>query len=144
MVSALTGCTTKCYTYGCADTTSWVVALRDPDDVHHAAAVAVDEAIGDESVLIAAMTLAECLVAPAKLGNVDVAEAALRAAFDIEDHDDSAPRRWASRRAVAELRLPDAIVMEAALHHGASGIATFDARLAACCRAAGLDVLGDV
>ena len=111
--------------------------------MHHAAAVAVDEAIGDESVLIAAVTLAECLVAPAKLGNVDVAEAALRAAFDIEDHDDSA-LRWASRRAVAELRLPDAIVMEAALHHGACGIATFDARLAACCRAAGPDVLGDV
>lgn len=124
--------------------TSWIVALRDPDDVYHAAAVAVNEAIGDESMLIAAVTLAECLVAPAKLGNVDEAEAALRAAFDIEDHDDSAPRRWATRRAVAGLRLPDAIVMETAVHHGASGVATFNTRLAACCRGAGLDVLGYV
>ncbi len=95
-------------------------------------------------MLIAAVTLAECLVAPAKLGNVDEADAALRAAFDIEDHDDSAPRRWASRRAVAGSRLPDPIVMETALHHGARGVATFDARLTASCRSAGLDVLGDM
>lgn len=124
--------------------TSWIVALRDPDDAHHSAAVAVDEAIDDESVLIAAVTLTECLVAPAKLGNVDEAEAALRAAFDVEGYDESAPRRWASRRAVTGLRLPDAIVLETAVHHHASGVATFDARLAACCRTAGLDVLGDV
>lgn len=33
-------------------------------------------------------------------------------------------------------------VLETALHEGARGVATFGARLAACCRAAGLDVLG--
>lgn len=124
--------------------TSWIVALRDPDDAHHAAAVAVVEAIDDESVLIAAVTLTECLVAPAKLGNVDEAEAALRAAFDVAGYDERAPRQRANRRAVTGLRLPDAIVLETAVHHHARGVATFDARLAACCRAAGLDVLGDV
>jgi predicted nucleic acid-binding protein len=122
--------------------TSWIVALRDPDDAHHAAAVTADEAIDDESVLIAAVTLTECLVAPAKLGGLDEAEAALRAAFDVEGYDESAPRRWASRRAVTDLRLPDAIVLETAVHYHARGVATFDARLAACCRATGLDVLG--
>lgn len=122
--------------------TSWIVALRDPQDAHHAAAVAIVEAIGDEPVLIAVVTLTECLVAPAKLGLLDEAEGALRSAFDVEDADESAPRRWASRRAGTGLRLPDAIVLETALHHHARGVATFDERLAACCRAADVEVLG--
>lgn len=122
--------------------TSWVAALRDPQDAHHAAATTVSEQIGDEAVLIASVTLAECLVAPAQLGQVDAAEAALRAAFDVEEPDDTAPRRWAVRRAATKLRLPDAIVLETAIHHQARGVATFDGRLAERSRAAGLDVLG--
>lgn len=124
--------------------TSWVVALRDPHDAHHAAAVAVDEAIGDEPMMLAVLTLTECLVAPAGLGRLPAAEAALRPSFDVEEIDESAPRRWATRRAETGLRLPDAIVLETAVYHRARGVATFDARLAACCRQAGLDVLGDV
>lgn len=122
--------------------TSWIVALRDPDDAHHDAAVAADAGIGDEPVLVAAVTLAECLVAPAKLGRVEEADAALRAAFDVEVPDDTAPLRWATRRAESGLRFPDAIVLETALHRRARGVVTFDARLAEQCRAAGLDVLG--
>ena len=105
--------------------------------------MAADEAIDDELVLIAAVTLAGCLLAAATLGNLDEAEAALRAAFDVGDYDESAPRRWASRGAVSGLRLRDAIVLETAVHHHARRVATFDARLAACCRTAGLDVLGE-
>jgi predicted nucleic acid-binding protein len=122
--------------------TSWIVALRDPQDLHHAAAVAAEEVIGDESMLIAVVTLSECLVAPARLGLIAGAEEALRQAFDVEGIATSAPRRWAIRRASTGLRLPDAIVLETALHHQARGVATFDARLASCCRDAGLDVLG--
>lgn len=122
--------------------TSWVAALRDPLNPHHASAVEVERTIGDEPVLIAAVTLAECLVAPAKLGVLDEAEAALRAAFDVEEPDVSAPRRWAQRRAETGLRLPDAIVLETALHQQAGALATFDARLAERARAAGLRVLG--
>lgn len=122
--------------------TSWIVALRDPQDAHHAAAVAADRVIGDEPVLIAVVTLTECLVAPAKLDDLAEAEAALRAAFEVEDIDESAPRRWATRRAATGLRLPDAIVLETALHHRARGVVTFDARLASVCRDAGLDVIG--
>lgn len=121
--------------------TSWIAALRDRKDAHHSAAVAASEEIGDEPVLLAAITLAECLVAPARLGQLDAADLALRAAFDIEHVDDAAPARWAARRATSGLRLPDAIVLETALHHGARGVATFDARLARRCREAGLRVL---
>lgn len=121
---------------------SWIAALRDPLDARHGRALAVDERIGDETVLIAAVTLAECLVAPAKLGQLDDAEVALRAAFDVESPDETAPRRWAQRRADSGLRLPDAIVLETALHEGARALATFDERLAGRARGAGLVVLG--
>jgi predicted nucleic acid-binding protein len=121
--------------------TSWIVALRDPEDPHHEAALAVDQQIGDEPVTIAAVTLAECLVAPAMMGALDAAEAALRAAFEIDRYDDDAPRRWAGTRAETGLRLPDAIVLATAVRRGARGVATFDARLAQRCRTAGLDVI---
>jgi len=99
------------------------------------------EEIGDEPVLIAAVTLAECLVPAAHLGQLEEADMALRSAFDIEPADDAAPARWALRGATSGLRLPDAIVLEPALHHQARGVATFDARLAEHCRAGGLAVL---
>jgi predicted nucleic acid-binding protein len=102
----------------------------------------VERAIGDEPVLMAAVTLAECLVAPARLGLLDEAESALRAAFDVEAPDATAPRRWAQRRADTGLRLPDAIVLETALHQQARALATFDRRLAEGARGAGLTVLG--
>ncbi len=122
--------------------TSWIAALRDPHDAHHAVAIAISDDIGDEPVLVAAVTLAECLVSAAQLGRLEEADVALRAAFEIESVDDAAPARWASRRATSGLRLPDAIVLETALHHRARGVATFDARLAKQCRAGGLVVLG--
>ena len=113
-----------------------------PSTRHHTAALAVSDAIGDEPVLVAAVTLAECLVPAAQLGRLEEAEMALRAAFEIEVVDDTAPARWASRRASSGLRLPDAIVLETALHRQARGVATFDARLANQCRTSGLVVLG--
>lgn len=126
--------------------TSWIAALRDPHDAHHGAAMAIGEEIGeeigDEPVLVAAVSLAECLVPAAQLGRLEEAEVALRAAFDIEHVDDAAPARWALRRATSGLRLPDAIVLETALHYQARGVATFDARLARQCRAGGLVVFG--
>ena len=91
--------------------------------------------------MLAPLTLSECLVGPAKLGVIEPAEAALRASFEVAEDDPSAPRRWAARRATTGLKLPDAIVLETALHIGASAIATFDDRLRAATLAAGLQVL---
>ncbi len=60
------------------------------------------------------LTLAECLVVPARLGV-------------LQD---------------ATQRLPDAVVLDTARHHQARAIANFDARLEAAAHTYGLDVLG--
>jgi len=122
--------------------TSWVVALRDPGDDHHRRAVETSREIADEDAVLHPVTLAECLVAPARLGVLDEASAGLRASFDVVDVDPDAPLRWARLRAATGLRLPDTIVLDTALHHGARAIATFDDRLASRAAGRGLEVLG--
>lgn len=122
--------------------TSWIVALRDPDDTHHTDATVINEATASEDVLLHPVTFAECLVAPARLGVLDEAAATLRAAFEIAQFDDDAPIRWALLRAESSLRLPDVVVLDTALHYGARAIATFDDRLTSRARDRGLDVLG--
>lgn len=121
---------------------SWVVALRDPDDAHHDQALGHDGAFGDRVVMLAAVTFAECLVHPAHLGRLTEVAEMMRAAFRVEVPDDAAPERWAARRAASGLRLPDAIVLETALHVEAGAIATFDDRLAAAARQHELHVYG--
>lgn len=121
---------------------SWVVALRDPDDDHHARAVAIHRQIGDEDALLHPLTLAECLVAPARLDALDEAAAVLRSAFEIPDIDRDAPLRWAALRAETGLRLPDAIVLDTAISRYARGLATFDDRLAAAAGVHRIEVLG--
>ena len=121
---------------------SWIVALRDPADAHHEAAVDINDELDDERALLAAVTFAECLVAPAKLGQLEVAAAQLRAAFSVVDADPDAPVRWAALRADTGLRLPDAIVLDTALHHRARAIATFDEKLAASAIEQRIGILG--
>ena len=121
---------------------SWIVALRDPDDDHHQEAVALTRGIAGEDALLHPVTLAECLVAPAKLGVLDEAAATLHAAFEVVEVDPDAPLRWASLRADSGLRLPDAIVLDTALHHRARAIATFDDHLATCSADHGIKFLG--
>lgn len=113
---------------------SWLIALADPGDANHDDAVALAGTIGDEDVLLHPVTLAECLVGAAIIGELDVADAEFRTAFQIVDVDAGAPRRWAQLRATTRLRLPDAIVLDAALFHGATKILTFDRELAATAR----------
>ena len=119
---------------------SWVMALRNTSDPHHKAAVRSRHRLNDEVVVLAELTLAECLVTPAVIGDAAQAERLLRAAFEIASDDASAPLRWAQRRAATGLKLPDAIVLETAHRENAAGIATFDAALATAARKAGLKV----
>ena len=121
---------------------SWIVALRDPGDDHHRRAVATSREIADEDAVLHPVTLAECLVAPARLGALEEATAGLRASFDVAEIDPDAPLRWAQLRAATGLRLPDAIVLDTALHEGARAVATFDEQLAARAAKRGLIVLG--
>jgi predicted nucleic acid-binding protein len=110
---------------------SWIIALRDPDDPHHASAIALNEATVDDVIVVHPLTLAECLVGAARLGQLDAAAGALRAAFEVADIDIDAPLRWANIRTATSLRLPDAIVLDTAIVHAASMILTFDRQLAA-------------
>jgi predicted nucleic acid-binding protein len=113
---------------------SWLIALTDPADVHHDDAVELAGTIGDEDVLLHPVTLAECLVGAAVIGELDAAEAEFRRAFEIVEVDVGAPRRWAQLKATTHLRLPDAIVLDTATFHGATMILTFDRELAATAR----------
>jgi predicted nucleic acid-binding protein len=119
---------------------SWIIALRDPQDRHHAAARDIAEASTDEEVLLHPVTFAECLVAPARLGRLDDAATALRAAYEIVDVDPDAPIRWARLRASTGLRLPDAVVLDTAITRGAETIVTFDERLSDAAAAQGIGV----
>ena len=121
---------------------SWVIALRQPVDLHHVAATASNERI-DERVTLHAVTLAECLVGPARNGTVWDAAAELRSGFEIVGSDDdvAAPIRWAELRVGHALRLPDAIVLDTALVRRASAVATFDERLGAAARRHGIEVV---
>lgn len=122
---------------------SWVVALRDSSDGHHRRAVAINQEIAEEDALLHPVTLAECLVAPARLGMLEGAADGLRASFVVTDVEADAPERWAALRADTGLQLPDAIVLDTALTHAVRAIATFDDRLAASAVERGLKVLGE-
>jgi len=117
---------------------SWVIALRDPHNAHHARAVALSDLHLTEVVTLHPITFAECLVAPAHLGRLHESAADLRAAFHITHVDDDAPLRWAELRAETNLRLPDAIVLDTALQLGAPNILTFDDRLIDAARSHGI------
>lgn len=110
---------------------SWVIAVRDPADPHHRAAVSLNRSTIDEVIVLHPVTLAECLVGPAAVGLLDEAAGAVRSSFMIATVDADAPLRWAALRAATGLRLPDSIVLDTALVGGASTILTFDQRLGA-------------
>jgi predicted nucleic acid-binding protein len=74
----------------------FLMALADPADAHHDDAVALAGAIENEDVLLHPVTLAECLVGAAMIGELDMADAEFRAAFEIVEVDAEAPRRWAN------------------------------------------------
>lgn len=109
---------------------SWIIAQRDPHNIHHAAAVRIAQHTMDETIILHPLTLAECLVSPARSGQLEPAAAALRAAYQIADIDPGAPLRWARLRAETRLRLPDAIVLDTAVVNGATILITFDLQLA--------------
>lgn len=121
---------------------SWIIALRDPANAHHSSAVHIVQATTDEEVLLHPVTLAECLVGPAKQGQLEEQAAALRAAFQVVGVESDDPARWARIRVDHGLRLPDAIVLDTAIHHRGRALATFDHQLAHAARGCGIEVLG--
>jgi len=118
-----------------------LIALANPDHVHYESARAI--ATSGQTLGVTAVTMAEYLVKPAQFGLDVVAEerrivSGLRLTQLTEGtlaKTASWPARIASLRAETGLKMPDVIVLAAAMATDSS-VATFDARLAEACNAA--------
>lgn len=118
-----------------------VIAQLDHGDALHQRAVSLLESLGRARLVASVLTVAECLVPPAKMGAAPRIERAL-ASLGLEpvalEADDAAA--LATVRADTGLRMPDAAVVHAAEKLRA-GIATSDRALARAARDRGLVVL---
>ena len=119
---------------------SVLIAHFTPGDAHGSSALEILDT--EEELALHFLTLAEILVHPAKVG----AERTIHKALDtlgvmqLPVTPDE-PSRIARIRATTSLRMPDACVLAAALHHGAS-LATFDAHLARVAKDNGVTTWG--
>jgi predicted nucleic acid-binding protein len=117
--------------------TSVLIALFDPDDVHHRAARAALDAHADDDLRIPAHALAEALVHPARAGKEREARrliAGLEIAVDpIDEAVAIAAARLRARHGSA-LRMPDALVLAYADVRKAKSVLTADARWTAWSR----------
>ena len=117
--------------------TSVLIALLDPDDVHHQAARVSLEAHVDDELRIPAHVLAEALVHPMRAGKEREARrliASLEIGVDpIDEAVAVAAARLRARYGTAP-RMPDALVLVYADVRKAKSVLTADARWAAWSR----------
>lgn len=117
-----------------------LIAFLDADDLHHSVAVTLLEDHVTDGFGASALTVAEALVHPTTNDRQDRAAAALGgiglSVLPVTAND-ALP--LARVRAQYRLRMPDAVVLHAAITTR-SGLATFDAALTAAARDAGVDV----
>lgn len=121
-----------------------IAYLEGGDDAHHAAAVNVLNAhIGDETLGVSALNLAESLVRPVHRGNSDHALNLVRGNLDVTMVPilGTDALRLAEIRASTGLKLPDCCVLLAAERTGAGAVVTFDDRLREAADKHGLIVL---
>lgn len=115
-----------------------LIAHFDPADKRHERAGRLLLSATGDSLGASAITLAEVLVGPARVGALDRARNALLQLQIIGvPVDDTASVRLAQIRAETNLKLPDCCVLLAAEQAGAT-LATFDERLASTARSRGL------
>lgn len=109
---------------------SVLIAHFDARDAQHDRALKALAATGREELGASVITLAECLVGPARAGRLDQAHAALRdlCVSELSLPSDSSTT-LAQLRAQTNLRLPDCCILECARRTRAS-LLTFDDRLA--------------
>jgi len=118
---------------------SILIAHLTPGDPH--ADAALDVLDTEEELAMHALTVAECLVHPARLGREnEVVRIIERIGIGTLPFRDDASLRLARLRAQTGLRMPDACVLGAALETGAD-LATFDDRLARIARDRGITVV---
>ncbi|MGH3545742.1 MAG: type II toxin-antitoxin system VapC family toxin [Mycobacteriales bacterium] len=111
---------------------SVLIAHLDADDAAHASAQQLLLSAAGSPFGTSPITMAEVLVGPTRAGRVSEAATALEE-LGIETFPlpPDAPTRLAALRATTSLKLPDCCVLLTAEQRGATGIATFDRRLAA-------------
>lgn len=108
---------------------SVLIAHFDARDLHHARAEALLEESGAEALGASAITLAETLVAPARVGRLEEAMTALDRLGVTELHlGADAARRLAELRADTARKLPDCCVLAAAEEFDGT-VASFDVEL---------------
>lgn len=116
---------------------SVLIALLDPADPHHRAARAALEAHADDDLRIAAHTLAEALVHPARAGKEREARrliAGLEIAVDPVDETVALTAARLRARHGRVLRMPDALVLAYAEVRKAKHVLTADERWTAWSR----------
>lgn len=107
---------------------SVLIAHFTPGDAHASSALEILDT--EEELALHFLTLAEILVHPAKVGAERTIHKALDTLGVIQlPVTPDEPSRIARIRATTSLRMPDACVLAAALHHNAA-LATFDSHLA--------------
>lgn len=117
---------------------SVLIGHLDDNDVHHARAVGLLQAAGGRALGASEVTLAETLVAPARVGRLADAQAALsRLGVRELELGDDAPARLARMRADLAVKLPDCCVLLAAEDHEGA-VASFDAALLRAARKRGV------
>lgn len=111
---------------------SVLIAHFDAHDTQHNRALKALASTGNETLGASVVTLAECLVGPARSGRLDQAHTALRdlGVSELGLPTDSSTA-LAQLRAQTNLRLPDCCVLECAQRKRAS-LLTFDDRLSKC------------
>ena len=110
------------------------------DDVHAQRALAILDT--EEDVAIHPLTLAECLVGPARVHREDEAlETIDRLGIEQLPFGAQQPLALAKLRASTPLRLPDCCVLAAAIDAGAR-LATFDDKVARIAREQGVETVG--
>lgn len=117
--------------------TSVLIALLDPDDAHHRAAVISLDVHADDELRIPAHTLAEALVHPARAGRDREARrliAGLEIAVDPVDEAVAVAAAKLRARHGSGLRMPDALVLAYADVRKARRVLTADARWTAWSR----------
>ncbi|MDR1188787.1 MAG: PIN domain-containing protein [Bifidobacteriaceae bacterium] len=114
-----------------------LIGLIEAEDAHHRNAVAL-LAGAAEPFFVHAVTLAEVLVGPARVGTEEAVAADLRGiGVRVANLGAGEAIALARLRARLGLKMPDICALATAIHVGAP-LATFDAKLAAAARGLGL------
>lgn len=120
---------------------SVLIGVLNPRDAHHRAAIALLEDVSHELWTASVLTVAEVLVRPARSGRENAAaDAITELGVEVLPFPASDAVGLARVRARFALKMPDAVVLHAALKAGGA-LATFDDALAAAARTAGIRAL---